>query len=246
MRVETTGRLSGLLPNPGARRLGTAAMIAAIVGLSSGWAIDRFASDRLPKRHAGKQILSQADLIKTDIWKTFGTKGTIVMVGDSHTEYADWQAMFPGVTIVNRGIGGDTTLSVLARLDTILSVSATTAFVTIGTNDILRGDPLDQVKARYHTILDRLIDHGARVVVTSTPLTTSRRTNVQITDLNADIETYCGRKSCAFVDLNTAISHDGLLSWGMTLDGVHLNGAGYLQWAAMLAPHVRREVDASR
>lgn len=245
MRVETAGRVCERLPSWSARRVGAAGLVAAIFGLSTGWAVDRLSSDRLPKRRTGNHILSQADLIKTDIWKTFAARGTIVMVGDSHTEYADWQTMFPGVAIVNRGIGGDTTQSVLARLDTILSVSATTAFVTIGTNDILRGDPLDQVKARYHAILDRLIGHGTRVVVTSTPLTTSRRTNTRIAELNADIATYCGQRRCDFVDLNAAIGGDGVLSWGMTLDGVHLNGAGYLQWAAMLAPHLRNEAGAS-
>ena len=41
---------------------------------------------------------------------------SIVMLGDSITEGGEWVELFPGTPVRNRGIGGDTTTGLLARL----------------------------------------------------------------------------------------------------------------------------------
>lgn len=220
-------------------RFAAIGVFAAICGLSFGWAANGFDTGKPWKRRFPNAAVSPSDMIKTDLWKTFGETGEVVMIGDSHTDFAEWNAMFPGVGIVNRGVSGDTTRSILARLDTILSVSAAKAVVTIGTNDILRGYEQSEIVTNYHAILDCLIESGLRVVVTSTPLTSKRPTNDRVNALNADLRAYCGGKRCTYVDLNAAIGADGLLSPVMTVDGIHLSGAGYARWAAALAPHLR-------
>src|SRR6185369_6092309 len=50
---------------------------------------------------------------KVSFFTTFGRHADVVMVGDSITDGADWGEMFPGVSIANRGIDGDTTDGVL-------------------------------------------------------------------------------------------------------------------------------------
>ena len=126
----------------------------------------------------------------------------------------------------------------LARLDTVLSVAAATAVVMIGTNDVLRGFAPEDIRRSYHALLDRLIASGSRVVVTSTPLTGSPSANAGIQALNTDIQAYCREGRCSFVDLNARIARDGLLRPDVTVDGVHLNGAGYALWAEALAPYL--------
>jgi len=56
----------------------------------------------------------------------------VVFIGDSITDGAEWEDLFPSLKIANRGIGGDRTDGVLKRLDSIYSTSASRAFIMIG------------------------------------------------------------------------------------------------------------------
>ncbi|PLR29874.1 hypothetical protein CYR55_22555, partial [Chimaeribacter californicus] len=78
-------------------------------------------------------------LFKRDMYKEFHGQGDYVMVGDSITENARWDDIFPDYKIVNRGIAGDDTTGVLERIDDIIATGAKKAFIMIGTNDIDRG-----------------------------------------------------------------------------------------------------------
>src|SRR5438105_5617872 len=63
---------------------------------------------------------------------------SIVMLGDSLTEGAPWRELTGCADLVNRGIGGDTTSGVLARLDEVLKLKPRAIFLMIGVNDISR------------------------------------------------------------------------------------------------------------
>ena len=87
------------------------ATIALAIGLLAGWGVGSLRHDKRPLsssltstkpvRHGD---LGLVDQIKIEIWKRFSSRGTIVMVGDSHTDLADWGAIFPDANIVNRGV----------------------------------------------------------------------------------------------------------------------------------------------
>ncbi|HKM18502.1 MAG TPA: GDSL-type esterase/lipase family protein, partial [Aliarcobacter sp.] len=64
-------------------------------------------------------------------------KFSIVMIGDSITDGAEWYELLQNSEVQNRGIGGDTTNGVLDRLNTI-NKSIKKAFIMIGINDIGR------------------------------------------------------------------------------------------------------------
>ena len=65
----------------------------------------------------------------------------IVFLGDSITEGGgDWNNYFDTKNIVNRGISGDTTLGVLARLNEICFYKPISLFLLIGINDIFNSD----------------------------------------------------------------------------------------------------------
>lgn len=55
----------------------------------------------------------------------------VVFIGDSITDSAEWEDLFPSLKIANRGIAGDTTKGVLNRMDTIYSTNAKKAFIMI-------------------------------------------------------------------------------------------------------------------
>ena len=47
------------------------------------------------------------------------TPGDTVFLGDSITEGGSWHELFPDSSVRNRGIGGDVTAGVLARIDQV-------------------------------------------------------------------------------------------------------------------------------
>jgi hypothetical protein len=60
-----------------------------------------------PPQNVPVVTLSSYDM-RAPILAAFPPKGQIVMVGDSLTEFAPWNGMFPNEEIANYGISGDT------------------------------------------------------------------------------------------------------------------------------------------
>lgn len=66
------------------------------------------------------------------------TTGNIVFIGNSITDGAEWSELFDDGRIKNRGISGDITAGVMARLDEITSRKPAKVFLMIGVNDLDR------------------------------------------------------------------------------------------------------------
>ena len=170
------------------------------------------------------------------------------MIGDSLTDGAEWKEMFPEQDIVNRGIDGDTTHGVLARLDSIMKLEPKEVFVMIGINDFAEQHrPLASVFAHYRTLIRRLSQTGAQVFVQSTlPCNESKGAwkscaslNPQIRQLNARLKTLASENdNVIFLDLRPVLARKGGLKRELTYDGVHLNGEGYRLWKDAIAPHM--------
>jgi lysophospholipase L1-like esterase len=60
-----------------------------------------------------------------------------IMLGDSITQEGNWNELLGGVKVINKGIGGDTSVGVLNRFDRSINESAHTVFVMIGINDLM-------------------------------------------------------------------------------------------------------------
>lgn len=99
----------------------------------------------------------------------------IVAFGDSLTagyqvaetdSYPAQLASLVGREIVNRGVSGDTTADGLARLDRdVLSESPGVVLLSLGANDMVRGQPIDGTFANLRRIIDRIQARGALVVL---------------------------------------------------------------------------------
>src|SRR5690349_13279539 len=64
-------------------------------------------------------------------------KNEIVFLGNSITERGEWQEILSGYRcpIVNRGVGGDNSFGILARMDEILAAKPKAIFLMDGIND---------------------------------------------------------------------------------------------------------------
>ena len=63
-------------------------------------------------------------------------KHRIIFIGNSLTQFGDWNKLLDDSTVVNRGIAGDNTYGVLARLNDIIIRKPAKLFIEIGINDI--------------------------------------------------------------------------------------------------------------
>ncbi|MGE8454084.1 MAG: GDSL-type esterase/lipase family protein [Pseudomonadales bacterium] len=161
----------------------------------------------------------------------------VVFLGDSHTERAEWAEFFPASDTANRGIGGDTTALIDARMESALLPAPEKVFLMAGVNDIVNAGLGDEdVFPQYEGIVRKARSAGAKVYVQSTlyvgkAVARFERHNTEIAELNQRLKALCGTGACQFIDLNASLAPDGFLPEESTADGVHLLGPAYLIWA---------------
>ena len=167
---------------------------------------------------------------------------SIVMLGDSLTEGAPWAELTGCAHLIERGIGGDTTAKVLARLDDVLKLKPRAVFLMIGVNDISLAVPRETTLANYKAILDRL--KGPHLVVAYVlPVAASydkRQMNGSIAALDDSITgLVADRPNTTVLDLRPRFrGSNGYLREELSYDGLHLSPKGYEVWRDAIAPYV--------
>jgi lysophospholipase L1-like esterase len=178
--------------------------------------------------------------IRVSQFKTLHTNPRFVMLGDSMTTLGEWTELLPSNDVSDRGIIQDTSEGVLSRLD-VSAPGDSTVFLMIGANDALEGISTDVTKRNIAAIVHRLSPKH-RVYLQSTVLTRFRRANQNILSLDAFEKGLCSSGECQFVDLNRVLTVGGVIDPSLTVDGTHLNGAGYWRWAGLISPLIQTPI----
>lgn len=176
-----------------------------------------------------------------DVFKVIYSDADVAMVGDSITAGGPWAEMFPTYSIVNRGIGGDTTLGVLNRIEDVMLATPRAVFVMVGINDIYGRTENSSILERYGLIADALegrADLYIQSTVSCSGATCPPARRDQVVDLNMGLQKLAQTRGVTFVDLNAQLSDAQGLKPEYTHDGIHLNGAGFKVWADVLAPYL--------
>lgn len=164
--------------------------------------------------------------------------GDIVMLGNSLTEQGgNWEVRLGQPDVKNRGIAGDNSDGVLARLNEILCGEPSMVFIMIGTNDLWTnytvvevGWKIDQIG----TALANSLPESSIYVQTLMPLGEGHEKMQRLNDINKEINGFVD-KPFQVIDTYTAMSNDlGVLTANLTTDGVHLTSAGYGKWVTFL------------
>lgn len=170
----------------------------------------------------------------------------VVFLGNSITEAGPWAEVLPGVNVVNRGISGDISWGVLARLDSVLALKPAKIFLLIGINELKRGMPVTVIASNYNRIVSavkRKAPQTKLYLQSVLPVAEqvmsnaySKISNKLITVLNDSLQQVALRYQCGYVDLYHDVFADGSgqMKRELTSDGIHLKPAGYLQWADYL------------
>ena len=169
------------------------------------------------------------------------TEEEIIFLGNSITDNAEWWELFENPHIKNRGIGGDDTDGVLERLDEVTSSRPDKIFLMIGTNDLAYLKGVDHVLANYEKILDRIEEASpsTRIYIQSVLPTDDAlhilRKNSDIRLINAALQAMAGERGHTYIDLYTAFAtEEEQLNPDYSIDGLHVNGAGYLLWKEVI------------
>ena len=193
------------------------------------------------ERHNKANQPSKAELenwARKAMFEQAQTYSDIVFVGDSITQAGEWSEFFPTFRVLNRGINGDDTGDVLARLDHVLATNPHHAFIMLGMNDMLRAKELDTTLANYTAIIERLRDANINVVIQSTtqcsPKVCKEGTE-HLHALNQYLRDYAEKTGIRFIDLGPLSDSTGLAAQ-YTYDGIHLNADGYRHWIESLTP----------
>jgi acyl-CoA thioesterase I len=133
--------------------------------------------------------------------------------------------------VVNAGVSGDTSAGGLRRVDWVLRAHPEIAIVALGANDGLRGLPVPALRENLTSIVSRLRDAGARVLLVGMRLPPNYG------------DAYAGAFAEAFrvVARRTAVAFVPFLLEGVAADpglnqtdGIHPNAAGHRAIAAHL------------
>ena len=177
------------------------------------------------------------------------TEGEIIMLGNSITNGGAWEELFQNPRVKNRGISGDNTFGVLARMDEVLSSKPAKIFILIGINDIALNNAPEVVLVNYRKIIQRIIKDspGTSIYVQSlfptnndfTRFAGHQNKDDKVRAVNAGIAQLAIEFGLTFIDLYPQFQNsEGKLDTLYTNDGLHLLGPGYVKWAEILRPFV--------
>ncbi|MEZ9050887.1 SGNH/GDSL hydrolase family protein [Vibrio sp. 10N.247.311.64] len=179
-------------------------------------------------------------IMTSDNHRHFSPSVDLVMFGDSITEWAPWADIFRDVSMVNRGLAGDTTTGMLRRIDTTLNVKPKLVCFMAGINDLAQGYDVDHIYQNYIDMLKVWQENEIRILVQSTLYVGSKLQglNPSVELLNSKLSEYCTQQGIAFLDVNSVLSPNKLLSNKYSCDDLHLNAKAYQTWAEILQPTI--------
>lgn len=172
-----------------------------------------------------KRLASQYEILEI-------MPGDTVFLGDSITEGGMWHELFPATPTRQRGIGGDTTAGVLARLAPITAARPKQVFLLIGTNDLFFGVPQPAILANVLKIVGQLHHASPQTeIFVQSVLPRAAKYQKRIESLNTQLEKALQGKA-TWINLYPLFLNDTHTAIDTTLsnDALHLLGKGYLTW----------------
>lgn len=172
-------------------------------------------------------------------------KKAVVFFGDSITQWGDWSELLGFKKVINRGIAGDITYGLKARVDEVIRHQPRKVFILAGTNDINKRIPLSYSIEAYREIINaiRKGSPATTIYVQSVfPINNQligRKyyigTNEQIQEMNKALQSMAGLENVQYVNVYPyLLDEKGQMDARFTYDGLHLSGLGYQAWIECL------------
>lgn len=168
--------------------------------------------------------------------------GEIVFLGDSITQRCEWAEMLRNPQVKNRGIDGDKTTGVLARLDEVTAAQPAKIYLMIGINDLLTRSPAATAE-NIGKMVDRIQQDSPQtelILQSVLPVNNTMRNTLvnpaDIIQLNNMIREIADKRQVNYLNLYSHFANEeGNLKPEYTQDGIHLSAAGYELWEQILS-----------
>ncbi|MBD3413909.1 MAG: sialate O-acetylesterase [Candidatus Aminicenantes bacterium] len=173
----------------------------------------------------------------------------IVFLGDSLTDGCNWSEMLQDPRVVNRGISGDTTYGVLARLDEVVESKPMKVFLMIGINDLATGTQAKEVVYNIKQIVKAMHKKSPDTEIILQSLLPVNKDfdffknhtskTEHIIRINRALENFARTNEITYLNLHPLFAtKENKLHPDFTNDGLHLNGSGYLRWKKAVEKHI--------
>lgn len=167
----------------------------------------------------------------------------VVFLGDSLTDGYDLNAYYPQYTVLNRGIGGDTTFGLEERMQVSLyDTKPKVAVMLIGANNF------KTMFDNYERILQGIkenVPNTEVIILSLTSMSGEWGKNNQLAAYNnVKIKMLAEKYSFSFVDLYSALLNleTGEIYDEYTTDGGHLTPKGYTVLTAQITPAIENSL----
>lgn len=174
-------------------------------------------------------------------------KNEVIFLGNSITERGEWQEILAGYRyrVVNRGVGGDNSFGILARMDEVLMAKPKAIFLMDGINDLFRGLPYEVSIHNYRRIIRKIKQESPKTKIyieSALPINESMTTaaytkgrNARVPVLNEQIKQLAKEENITYINIVPLFEDgQGNLRKEISPDGVHLKASAYIDWVKYL------------
>ena len=164
----------------------------------------------------------------------------IIFLGDSITQGFPTEQLLKEFSIINKGISGDNTESVLERLNRdVIALKPSAVFLLVGINDLKSTKSNNTILVNYERIVLRISKSvpGVKLFVESILPTRNleERPLERIQLLNVEIHKLAMKYGVKFLDVYPLfVNPKGELAEEFSNDGLHLTLLGYEKWGDYL------------
>ncbi|MFS0575967.1 GDSL-type esterase/lipase family protein [Sporosarcina sp. 179-K 3D1 HS] len=164
-----------------------------------------------------------------------------VFIGDSITDYGEFQEYFPDEVVLNRGIRNDVAKGVLERIEEVVSRNSVEAYLMVGVNDIRYATDIQEFEENIMAIINAFDGKGTKLFIQSilpvnNGLFGNEVSNKKVKEFNDILQRIAEENGLEYIDLHAHFQNqNGQLDKRYTIDGLHLNGDGYKLWIDTLS-----------
>lgn len=169
----------------------------------------------------------------------------VIFFGNSITERGPWDELLGAkLKTGNRGIGGDNTYGMKARIADVVSKKPKKIFLMMGINDVGRGLPTAAILKNYEEIIETIRTESPKTKIyiqSVLPMNESRLAydylkgkESMVRALGEGAKAIADKYKLTYVDVKSVLANDYVLKEKYTADGIHLNTEAYIEWVKFL------------
>ncbi len=160
-------------------------------------------------------------------------------------DFCEWNELLEH-PVIKRGINGDTVKGLRLRINRTLQNKPQMLFIMVGIGDLVYGKTAHEVKDEYRQLINTIKTDSQKTQIFLHSLLPANRALWQtelpknpeedIVEVNRFLKENSDGKTIFFIDLYPQfVDSEKQLKKDYTIDGVHLNGRGYLKWRDILS-----------